>query len=67
MLMICDKDNNWLALAKGDNTAAFLGFLKLAKAFSLKLRDLSLANVGSEYLKSKLDPALVSILYLGLK
>ena len=58
-------DSNWLVLAKGDNTALTLAFLKLYKALSLNLRDLN--NVSSECLKCKLDPAVVNMLSSGLK
>ena len=66
IVMICDKANNWLALAKGDKTAHILAFLKLDKASSLNLRGLNLPKISSECLKSKLEPALVNILYSGL-
>ena len=61
-----DVDSNWLVLAKGDNTAPYLAFIKLYKTLSLNLRDISLNNVYSECLKYKLDPAVVNILYSGL-
>ena len=60
-------DSNWLVLAKGDNTTPTLAFIKLYKALSLNLRDLNLNNVSSECLKCKLNPALINMLYSGLK
>lgn len=65
--MIWNVDSNWLALAKGDKTAPAFAFLKLDKALSLNLRDLNLNNAYSECLKRKLDPAVVNMLYSGLK
>ena len=56
-----------MALAKGDKTAPNLAFFKLDKASSLNLRDLYFNNVSSECLNPKLDPALVNMLYSGLK
>lgn len=55
-----------VGLAKGDNTAPTLAFLKLYKALSLNLRDLNINNVYSECLICKLDPAVVNMLYSGL-
>lgn len=67
MIIVWDVDSNWLALAKEDKTAPTFAFLKLDKASLLNLRDLNLKSVSSECLKPKLDPALVNMLYSGLK
>ena len=52
---IWDVYSYWLVLAKGDNTAPILVFMKLYKALSLNFRDLK--NVYWYCLNCILDPA----------
>lgn len=54
-----------MAFANGDKTAPCFAFLKLSKASSLNIRDLN--NVSLECLEFEVEPALVNILYSGLK